>query len=289
MSPSGKLRRVWARPILSSSMNQVRWSESEPSNPSIKSTSLLAASHCPDARSLSLFTTRPSETTQPRPSTSPIAIAGSILPPSAKQEAHSRRSRREFFVGRPSSQRARYCSSRHFRHTPRANRLPLLPRRRHHAGCRRPQRRRRWQRLPLQRAQRSRLQRVSFLHHRVPASRPSPSRQVRLLPCRRSRRSSSAACMNIPPTSPAPPATAPPTPSFPRTIRSQPSIPSTFPPPAASVMATRRWPSSTTSPTCIRNTWTPSTDTRSARKACSSPQTARVATARTMFSATQIR
>lgn len=82
MSPLGKLRRVWASPILSSSMNQVRWSESETNSHSVNSPSLLAASHCLNARSLPLFATNASRTRHTlRPASYPLAIAGSLLPP----------------------------------------------------------------------------------------------------------------------------------------------------------------------------------------------------------------
>ncbi len=89
MSPLGKRRRVSASPILSSSMNQVRWSESETNSHSINSPSLLAASHCLNARSLSLFTTDKSGRKQPgRLSVSPIPIAGSAPFPSKQRSGN---------------------------------------------------------------------------------------------------------------------------------------------------------------------------------------------------------
>jgi len=86
MSPLGKLKKVWAKSLLSGKINPVRWPESETNNPLNNSSGLLSASNRLNGRSLSLFTTEISGTTRPRRlSSSPIAIAGSLLLP-AQQE-----------------------------------------------------------------------------------------------------------------------------------------------------------------------------------------------------------
>jgi hypothetical protein len=77
MSPLGKLKKVWAKSLLSSNISQLRWPESETHNPSIKSASLLTARFPLSGRTLSLFTTDKSGAKRPRRlSSSPIAIAG---------------------------------------------------------------------------------------------------------------------------------------------------------------------------------------------------------------------
>ncbi len=78
MSPLGKLRRVWAKSLFSSSKNQVRWSESETNNPSINYPNLLPARNCLNGPSVSLQPSERSEPNRPpRLTIFPIAIARS--------------------------------------------------------------------------------------------------------------------------------------------------------------------------------------------------------------------
>ena len=110
MSPLGKLKKVWAKSLLSSKINQMRRPESETKNPSIQSTSLLSAGFPFDGRGFSLSPSENQERnglvrpTHPSPSPDRCCFP-------QNRTAASRRSRRDSFAGRPSSQPARFCFS----------------------------------------------------------------------------------------------------------------------------------------------------------------------------------
>ncbi len=88
MSPSGKLRRYWAKSLFSSRNKQVRWLESEAKNSSTISPIFLTANHYLTGRSLSLFSSDNSGPKAPVcPSRSPLAAAG--LQDSEKQSPGS--------------------------------------------------------------------------------------------------------------------------------------------------------------------------------------------------------
>jgi hypothetical protein len=79
MSPLGKLRKAWAKSLLSSNIKQVRWSELETNSPSIHSPGVLTASDCLTTRSFPLSTTSKSVPgPPPRPSQSSIVTTRSL-------------------------------------------------------------------------------------------------------------------------------------------------------------------------------------------------------------------
>jgi len=99
MSPSGKLKIVWARSLLSSSIKQVSGSKSETPNPSITHVGLVAATYRPTGPGFSLFHSSEPAQQHPRPTTSPIATAESVLP-SARQGSTTLAAAREFIRSR---------------------------------------------------------------------------------------------------------------------------------------------------------------------------------------------
>ena len=100
MSPLGKLKKVWAKSLLSSNSKQVRWSEAETNSPSIHSPILLAASNCPPARSISISAAfKPAPKQLLRTANSPIAPAASVLP-SSNQGSTATAAAREFVRSR---------------------------------------------------------------------------------------------------------------------------------------------------------------------------------------------
>jgi hypothetical protein len=110
MSPSGRLRRIWAKTHFPSSVNQARWSESGANSTSMIVPRCFAANRCFPGRSLSHFTTHKSQTKRPlRLLRSPIEVAGSLLYPE-KPGLRSWPSRRGAFVRRPFLQKGRFCS-----------------------------------------------------------------------------------------------------------------------------------------------------------------------------------